>query len=443
MLAGGDRIPAVISKGERVLDGSVARQLIDLVAANSRLQAVLQDVVAGLWRYVADEDIERVLGLLDPGHLTDVIRGPAQQVWAQLVWRKPEIWHQAFMRLDDLQKQAAIVHLIPAAVDELDRDARRDLLSICKTVPEPERHRIAGIAGALAIAQGDSLEPWFEVARPEAILSLSEWRSGSVSAVVLRRALEEARSRVEEARKQSHGGRIVMGPGDNQILLGQLAAALSGDETGVEELLVAVAGDEQMSAESQLGALQGLTVMRLGGLLSVEARRQLRLLADVPGAEMWGIVDKDVLHAARLNVLADELTDEELRDVLTGCRAARQEVRLISVATIEEVLHHQASNAAATWTLVSALYDPSDEVLSRALQAIARGAVRTSDATEVVVAAVAQAFRTGRNQVRRSAVTAALTLVSEHSTAAELVASARHDPSWEVRKQAGQTNQAS
>lgn len=438
VLAGGDRIQAVISKAERVLDGDISRELIDVVAANNRLEPVLQDVVAGLWRYVADEDIERVLSLLDPGHPTDLIREPAQQVWAQLVWREPETWHQAFERLTDAQKQAATIHLIPAAVDELDSDTRSDLLITCEAVPQPERHRVAAIAAALAIAQGDSPEAWLGVARPEAIIQLSEWRAESVSAEVLRGALQEVRARIEEARKQAHEGRVAMGRADNQVLLGQLSAALSSAEHGIEELLVQVAGDEQMSAESQLGALQGLTVIRLAGLLSPEIRRELRLLADVPGAEMWGIVDKAVLHAGRLNVLADELTDEELRDVLSNCRSARQEVRLISVATVEEVLEHDRHNAGATWALVSALYDPSDEVLSRALQAIARGAVSSTDAIEVVVGAVTLAYRTGRNQVRRSAVSAALALASEHSAAAELVAHARHDSSWEVRKQAGE-----
>jgi hypothetical protein len=56
---------------------------------------------------------------------------------------------------------------------------------------------------------------------------------------------------------QPHEGRVAIGPGDNQVLLGQLSAALSSAERGIEELLVQVAGDEQSRRRASRAPFRG------------------------------------------------------------------------------------------------------------------------------------------------------------------------------------------
>jgi HEAT repeat protein len=150
---------------------------------------------------------------------------------------------------------------------------------------------------------------------------------------------------------------------------------------------------------------------------------------------MWGVIDTSVLRVARLGRgLADELTPAEMREVFSACRSAKEQVRLLSVAALEDVLSAEPENAASSWTLVSALYDPADEVLMRALQIVERGALEANpDASEIAVAAIVSAYRTGGSKVRRFSISAAAALGDHHPELVRLVASATSDASWEVR----------
>jgi hypothetical protein len=85
------------------------------------------------------------------------------------------------------------------------------------------------------------------------------------------------------------------------------------------------------------------------------------------------------------------------------------------------------------WALVSALYDPSDDVLARALEAVGRDRLDSQpDAGNAALTGVIAAFRVGRRRVRVVSVWAARAFESQ-SGAHALLEAAEADASWEVR----------
>jgi len=432
VLARGDRITSVLARAERALDAEMASVLLQAVARNPLRLPMLPHVAIALWRHVGDEDIPALLGGLDPGLPGDVTKRESRQVWANLLWRAPHVWYREWQMLNPPSRPAALEELHPSAVDELTAAAQADLLRSCDTVDLPLREVFAGIAIALAISQDASPDQWLAIAGPDTIRDVADWRQDAVSYDVISEAVRTAMAHVAGAREQALAGQIGLEAVDPRVLLGDLAARLGHPNEEAEGLLVSIAADPRLPADHQLGALQGLVLLRHAGLLSEHARSDIRSLSDQAGPSMWGVIDTSVLRAARLWSVADELTDSELLELEAGCRSAQRQVRLVAVAAVADALRSGARSSAA-WTLVSALYDPDDEVLSRALAEVRRGTLDAEpEALTVSLAALVSAYRTGRNTVRRAAIAAAWQL-RDRPEASRLVDSATRDRSWEVR----------
>jgi hypothetical protein len=440
VIAKGKNVTAVLNRTEPRLDAEFAHELIETIAANPLRRQELPSVVAGLWRLVADDAVGQLLALLGPGELDDPTHPEARQVWANLLWRDPSAWYLSWLKLGSSERLAAITEVPPEAVDQLEPAAQSVLLAECATVEERNRWRFSSIAAALATLTGEDPAEWFDVATPQSVLELVRWRRSAVPDAVLERAIRTSEEMVNRARDEAREGTFGAGAGDSRAMLGAACAALGRPDPDAERLLLEVAGDARMSSDQQLGALQGLASMREAGVLSRSTRDALRALPDATGPQVWGKIDTGAIRVARLYVLADDLTGEEKAEVLSGCRSRELQVRLISVAALESILTAIPLDPAASWTLLSALYDPSDDVLTRALEVLARGSDQLQvEARLAAGPAVVAAYRAGRHQVRRAAVGAAAVLQNESPEAALLVATAVNDPSWEIRRLAMQS----
>ena len=189
-----------------------------------------------------------------------------------------------------------------------------------------------------------------------------------------------------------------------------------------------------MPADHKFGALQGLLALRRAHGLSRKVGDAVRSMEDIVGPQIWGAIDTGVLRVTRLAVLANALTHDEELEVVAACRSSKQEVRVVAVLAIADLLKARHSSTAA-WALVGVLYDPTDDVMERGLQAVGQGALgEHPDAAEVATAAVVSAYRTGRPAVRTASVHAAARLADP--AARRLVRTASGDRSWLVRRAA-------
>lgn len=433
VLARGDQIPNVLRKAERAIDAATAHELVNAVATNPLRVGALPQVAASLWRHVDDNDVAWLLRTLKPGDPDDVTQREARQVWANLVWRDPAVWHKQWRELELPDRQGAIEQLHISAVDRLSSDARTGLLATCETLNETLRPQFAGIAIALALAENVDPAEWFKIAGPEVIRELGEWRRREIPEAVLDQAVDATRALVLHSRDEVLDGKISLGTIDARQLLGSLAAQRGRPTCDIERLLVTLASDGRMPAEHKMGALQGLVLLRHAGLLSDAGRTQVRALTDEPGPQVWGLIGTTVLRIMCLWTVADDLGKDELLEIEAACRSPQRQVRLVATAALGDFLECHPHSSAA-WTIIAALYDPDDEVLTRALDEVRRGALEHQpDPTPLAVAAIAAAYRAGRNHVRRAAIAAAWIFRDDHPEASRLVNAARGDRSWEVR----------
>lgn len=431
VLAGGDHISTVLQRAERSLTSATANDLLDAVERHPFVRERFPQVAMGIWRHVGEDQVGRLLDALDPGEPGQVVNAEARHLWAVLLWRDPDLWYDKWLRLDMRRRQGAMALLTPVSVDHLPAQAAPELLAAIEDVTDPRA--FVTISAALAIAEGVDPRRWLDHARPDEILELADWRRDAIPNDVIARNIDVAQANVEAERQEAIDGTFSLGGTNPSKALGGLVARLRRPNKSAERLLIDVAADSRLSSEAQIQAFQGLVHMRHEDLLSEQGRRRLRELPDELGRDIWGVIDTTVLRAARLWAYADELTRAELGEIVAACRSPKQETRIIALATIEDYLRAKPKNATAAWALVGALYDPSDDVLTRALEIVGRGALKPHpDAAATGLTGVISAYRTGRNRVRVTAVWAARAF-DKKPEARALIDAARADPSWEVR----------
>lgn len=440
ILAGGGDIASVLSRSEPRLDADFAHELLDTITQVPTGTNVVPQVAAGIWRIAPDDDVDRLLAMLDPGPADEPVPPEARQVWANLLWRAPVEWLLAWRRLDAPRRIAVIEELLPDLADVVTAELAGELLATCEGAPDNLLGRIAAPAAAFSTVLERDPRPWIEKALPSGVMELVRWRRSVVPEDVLRAVVAELKEAAEARRQDALEGRYGLGGGGALVMIGRGIAAIGQPDLPAESLLLSIAGDRQMSVDDQLAALQAVALIHDSGLLSDDGIDTLRSLETAPGVQPFGTVQVGALRAAQLYALGESVSSEEESEVFAGCRASSEQVRLLSVAALEAVLSARPSDPGASWSLLSALYDPSDDVLARALDVLTR-TVEAVDlrARSTALNAVVSAYRRGRHVVRLSSVQAsrALEAFAPSEQMQRLLAAAATDPSWEVRRLIG------
>jgi hypothetical protein len=327
--------------------------------------------------------------------------------------------------------------LLPDLADVLTAELADELLATCEATPSNLVGRIAAPAAAFSTVLDRDPRPWIEKAIPSGVIELVRWRRSVVPDDVLRAVVAGLKEAAEARRQEALEGLYGLGGGGALVMIGRGIAAIGQPDIAAEALLLSIAGDRQMSVDDQLAALQAVALVQDAGLLSQEGIDTLRGLETAPGLQPFGTVQVGALRAAQLYALGESVSSEQESEVFGGCRAPSEQVRLLSVAALEAILSARASDPGASWSLLSALYDPSDDVLSRGLDVL----TRKVDAVELrarraALNAVASAYLRGRHIVRLSSVQAARALeaLAPNEQMRRLLEAAATDPSWEVRR---------
>ena len=435
VLASREQIIDVLHRAEGAIDPETAQELLDLVTNSPATRHRLRDVAAVVWDLLDDDGVDRLLARVDPGPLDDVDRHQERIVWANVVWRSRATWFAHWEKLDRERQWAALTEVAPQLVGELSEAEREQLLAACAELPAERRRSLAVIGAALATAQGQPAGPWIAAATPTQLVDLRDWQSDAVPDPVIAETVTKLLTLVEGERERAQEGSFGIGGADSRRILGRLSAELSQRNPRVASLLTAIANDERMPAEHQLGALEGLLAIRRAHGLETDTRAELRTVSALAGPHLWGTIDTTVLRVLRLAVLADDLSSEEVLEVAAACRAPKREVRVVAIIATADALAATPRTSLA-WGLLATLYDPADDIVERGLIAVTNGALdHTADVGEVAVAALVSAFRLGRKSVRRWAVRAASRL-ARYPAAELLIRSATEDSSWLVRRAA-------
>lgn len=216
-------------------------------------------------------------------------------------------------------------------------------------------------------------------------------------------------------------------------LLGELAAALSSPPRAAFETLLYLLEDDQAAASWQFGALEALAMLRDADGLDTQDVDRVRRLSLTPGRMLLGEqISASLLRAAQLRVCAPTLQAEEVAWLATRARDTDAKTRLVAIAALGDLCEDPTPTV--EWSLVSGLFDPSDDVVVRAVGAFAHLSASSPDAVAVARSRLNELYHTGGSRVRRRVV--AVVKAQDWLNFGDLLADAREDRSWTVRREA-------
>lgn len=419
-------VPAAILASEDLLDADGAANLLEEVQREGVADwRAYVEVAAGVWDLLNDDGArDLLLTLVGPkGQYGNPQLG---NVFANLLWRVPDTWAEAFVTAEQRARDAMVEQLEPYHVDVMPAMLRTRLAEHHEQAGKPTAFDLA-----LAFDDGGDIDPGPSLSGQDA-LSLLRWRRDSLSTEVVNgligRVEDGTRTTLENARNDSWS----IGDAGTRTLA-DLATYLPTARPSVTEILMGICEDDYAAAPWQFGALEGLTILRHAGRLGEPEIERIRRLEISPGQGFFGEdISLALIRAAQLRVYAHELNDEEVTWLATCARGSDVQGRLVAVVALGEV--GSVATSTVEWSLVSGLFDPADEVVVRAVSALASRPELGADVMAVVRVRLRDLFRNGRRVVRRDVVRAVRN--SRDLEAGDIVTSARNDRAWTVRRQA-------
>jgi hypothetical protein len=418
-------VQAAITAHENSLEATDAANLLD----EARLQALGEprpfvDVALGVWDLVDDgraaDLISDLAGLnINPPY-------PAvSRVFANLLWRAPETWGDVFLRVDEPTKSTMLSALDPRHVDAMPSAARAAVLD---TLSDDEANSSFGLALQL---DRDAVEPPLPNLSPATAADLLVWRADAVRPPQIEALVGQLEKTIRSALDGAHGGSWGIGDVGTR-LLADLATRLPNPRPATAQTLLSVLTDSAAAAEWQFGALEGLTILRHAGRLGPDEIATVRRLNLEPGQALFGErLSATLLRASQLRVYADNLDDDDIGWLAVQSRGADTQTRLVAVTALGEI--GRAGTPTVDWSIVSGLFDPADEVASRAVFALQQQGV-SGDARVVAHRRLEDLYNAGSRAIRRTVVSAAQNSPELGLTA--IVDRAKSDRAWSVRREA-------
>ena len=240
---------------------------------------------------------------------------------------------------------------------------------------------------------------------------------------------------------EARQGRFPMGQ-DVMVSLAQGLLLLSEDDPLVRdavEALLQVCEDSAVSGEDAIRALGALALVGSRGRLSDQDRQRIRRAPSTfgPPESLWGATSPDRLAAARLLALASSLESSERGQLVALSRSTDVTARYTAVNAAVLAIHVEPDET-LTWIVLSALFDPADDVVVKGLEAIASTIIESPAYGQLTVERL-RALQATRGRRTRTAIAACLARSTADAThtdgsLATLVEEASRDGSWLVRQ---------
>jgi len=398
-------------------------------------------VGAELWDCVSDETVGPLLDFLPVAAGDHPLLTDNRRVWALLSARDPQAFSDRFLGLEFSGQLAFASELASGGIRLLSPAARDRLLSVLVEAANDRQlsdsEWRARVTLEEASADGDSLPP-LELANasPAAIVDVVERDRSRVADADLSRAISQLTAFVRDRRAEARAGKIGMGPRSSAQLLASAVLATGGEPASALEALWESALDEELPGELRLEALGGLARVAADVGLSPDRRPELR---DAPMTEgdYFGVAaaGSDLLRAARLLVLADQLNESEQTEALILGRSRDVRARELAVNAAGLARAKQPSDR-LDQVVLAALFDPSEGVIRRGLNADAAENSSFSGEDEVLGRRFVELMETRRKATRAVTAQIARGFVEAGRALPEsqqAVALARTDKSWRVR----------
>ncbi len=432
---------------EPKLDRAAVEFLVrTLWEVESRTLSRFLAVASEAWDALSDETLRWVIGQVEPVASDHPSEREVHRLWAAYAARLPDEWFAEFAKRPTEVQAALIESLGVGALAYLPERARDAVFEVAwsalGSAERPETQLLRVAAAATPMHRRDALARLVsEKASPDAVAGLVDGYRDVLLPGTLERAKDASLKAVRRQVAEAKEGQVSFGPGDARLNLGRLLAHLAPDPDAVR-LLLDIAVDRDLPGEHILTARNALAVVRRAGRLPLAARKALHGADDAVGAfPEHGNLSEPLVRAARLRVLALELTDEEATQVVSDCRAPESRVRMISLATCAEAVRSPERSGqvdAFAWALVGGLFDPDDEVVANVLRELPDAVISDRPvAASVAVGRLLPLYDDGSVRVRR-AVAELTRRMSKSGAAPELRLTAiltrsEADKSWLVR----------
>lgn len=424
-----------VRRFERDLEPGQAAALLDLLkhdpAVLPRIYWTLANIV---WDILDEREAVALLTVaadyVGGGDVGDP--GP-RHVIGSMLWRIPDEWmglvessRERFTRmagaLDTSHVRAAPARLV-------------ELLAEWTDAPDAVEPVVACARFAMSGEQIQAIDGW----SADQLVSVLLWRPHAVRPDLVAAQVSELLAASREELNRAHGGVWNVGAYDTRALLGHLAVFEAEPRLDAAEHLADVVRDPDASRDWQLGALEGLQSYVRKGVLPLAVAEALLAWPARAAVAHLGDENKDDsrVEAAVFSVAGDLLTPEHITQLAQLIRSPNAGVRVEAAAAL--VRAGARHGATRSWSLVSGLFDPQDEVAVRTLVELAllRDLRLDEEAMRVFAARLRTLFDDGARNIRR----AVIALVRTHPDAfgSDLLDRAKQDPSWLVRKEAVET----
>jgi len=426
------RVPTVIQAAEDKLDAAEAGELLAEVHNDGLADwRVYVEVAAGVWDLLDDGAADSLLTTLVnslPAPDTPLVGN----LIGNLLWRSPRAWAHAFAEADEAIRTAMLDPLTPYHVDVMPPALRAAVI---------EHRRELGSQNALDVALAlvtqARLEPRPALSPADA-LELLHWQPDSLPDSEVEAIVNDLVAGTRSALQKAQEGAWSMSDAGTRTL-GELAAQLDNPRAEIVDVLLSVCVGKNVAASWQFGALEGLTALRRVGHLNESDIDRIRRLDLSPGRALLGEdISASLLRAAQLQVCAPALDEHEVTWLATCARGTDAQSRLVAIAALGDLGNIAAP--AVEWSLVSGLFDPSDEVVSYAVGAFVRATRATPDATAVARSRLKELYHSAGRIVRQQVVLGATK--RPDLDLGEIIAAARDDRAWSVRREAAATEQS-
>jgi hypothetical protein len=405
-------------------------------------------VAAAAWDAISDDTLRWAVANVEPVASEHPTAQASHALWAGYAARLPNEWFERFQALDRDVQLALVDMLGPGAVTELPDEAQEAVFDVgFAALQEAERPDARAIQLLYGLGSGSVREAVLGIAKekapPSAVAHLVfDEPQVPVTSAARSRARDALLEQIREEAAEAREGKVSFGGSDTRLSLARLVARDGDAEATATLLEVAVDGD--LPAEHLLAARNALTVIRQHAGLSEQVLTALHDAADPPGQfPEHGGISVELLEAARLRILAWDLTDEEATLVVAHSRAPDAKTRQVAISICGEAIgparqrQHPQETGGLLWALVGGVFDPEDDIVARAVSALAPQLLDAHRAAgRVVLERLLRLYAEGSTGLRVAVAELAAKLSEQAEpppAARAVVVQAESDKSWLVR----------
>lgn len=366
----------------------------------ARADLALAETAVALWDVISNQTVVELLDRIQPQPSDHPAFGQAAVFWATASVRAPAAFEERFLDLPVEQQRALLDALTPYTVSTLPPPAAKALFAAVESHTPQQAH----IYSLLALrVERPELVDLSEASAP-AVIRLRRDAPQLVDDDRLAQALVEiSRTVSDELEDAKRGRRGIGAESPVSVLSLGLVVATDQDRTGGLALLTDAALNTELPSDLRFDAVRALTAVAHHASLPEPLASRLRLLPEQGTEAMMGDFPPELMAAARLGLRAaigDDITDDALRMV----RSEEPRIRELAVEACGLAQRRGRQSELLEFALSSALFDPAEHIVRRALDVLTESWPASSAVAGAVSSRLISLFEKSGRAVRAQVV---------------------------------------